>query len=129
MQFWLECTICMGIHWGNGTGLTITCTCTAHWLMLAVQNFASLGQSIKIYCIAGKIHGVQFRGWSMFTIFVDMGTHTHTYVSYNQAYFTDLNFAVGRPSMKTVKIRPLKNFPLYGSNQDLTTPIQSFDHS
>ena len=71
--------------------------------------------------ISRMVYVYHFRGYGH--------SHPYVHVSYNQAYFTDSNFAVGRPSMKTVKIRPLENFPLYGSNQDLTTPIQSFDHS
>ena len=46
--------------------------------------------------------------------FVDLCTHAHC-VLYNQAYFTGLMFAVRRSSVKTAKIGPLENFPLYSS--------------
>ena len=47
-------------------------------------------------------------------IFVDLRTHAHC-VLYNQAYFAGLIFMVRQLSVKTAKIGPLKNFPLYGS--------------
>ena len=70
------------------------------------------------YRIAGNFRGVQF-SWMvnvyyfMGLIFVDGCTHAH-YVLYNQAYFMGLIFTVCRLSVKTAKIGPLENFPLYG---------------
>ena len=46
--------------------------------------------------------------------FVDAFTHAH-YVLYNQAYLAVLNFVVRQSSAKTVKIRSLEYFLLYGS--------------
>ena len=45
-------------------------------------------------------------------IFAVVRAHAH-YVQYNRAYFAGLIFAVSRSSIKTTKIEPLKNFPLY----------------
>ena len=77
--------------------------------MLAVQNFAFLGQSIKIYCIAEKIHGIQFRGWSMFTIFVDMGTHTHMYMYHTIKLISQIQISrLGDHPWKLWKLGPSK---------------------
>ena len=46
-------------------------------------------------------------------IFVGTRTYVH-YVLYNRTYFTGQIFVVRQSSEKTVKIGPLKNFPLYG---------------
>ena len=63
---------------------------------------------LKIFC------GVQFCGWSIFTISrVNLRAHAH-YALYKRAFLTGFIFAVRRSSAKTVKIGPLENFPLYG---------------
>ena len=48
--------------------------------------------------------------------FTGMRTHTH-YVLYSLAYFVGLTFTVRQSSVKTVKIGPLENFPLYGNQK------------
>ena len=57
-----------------------------------------------------------FRGWSIFPIMWVQFSQTRAlahYVLYNQADFADLIFVVRRSSMKTGKIGPFENFPLY----------------
>ena len=44
--------------------------------------------------------------------FTDVCTHAHC-IQYNQAYFAVL---IRQSSVKTAKIRPLENFPLYGEH-------------
>ena len=49
-------------------------------------------------------------------IFADVRDHAH-YTLYNRSYFAGLIFAVSRSSVKTAKIGPLQNFPLYGMQE------------
>ena len=48
------------------------------------------------------------------SVFVDAHDHAIT-AMYKRAYFVGLSFAVHESTVKTVKIGPLENFPLYGS--------------
>jgi hypothetical protein len=50
-----------------------------------------------------------FRG----LIFVDAGDHAH-YTLYNRTDFVGLSFTDSHLSVKTTRIRPHENFPLYG---------------
>ena len=55
--------------------------------------------------------GSNFRG----LIFADACTHAH-YTLYNCAYFAGLIFADSSLSVKTAKIGPHENFPLYSNH-------------
>ena len=71
-----------------------------------------------MYCKAGNFCGVQFSQMvdlHYFTglIFADALIYTHC-VLYIRAYFAGLIFVVRRLSVKTAKIGPHENFPLYG---------------
>ena len=70
------------------------------------------------YRIAGNFRGVQFLRMASLQsfrglIFADARHHAH-YTLYNRTYFAGLIFADSRLSVKTTKIGPLENFPLYG---------------
>ena len=74
--------------------------------------------AIILYCIAGNFRGVQFSRKANLQsfrglIFMDARTHAH-YTLYNRAYFAGLIFADSSLSVKTAKIKPYENFPLYG---------------
>ena len=67
------------------------------------------------YLVAGKFQGVQFSWMGNLvtfrgSIFADVQDHA----IYKHAYFTGLIFALHESTMKTVKIGPRENFPLYG---------------
>ena len=65
------------------------------------------------YHIAGNFHGRSIFTTFAGLIFVDACSHAH-YVLYSRAYFAGLICTVRRSSVKTAKIGPLENFPLYG---------------
>ncbi len=69
--------------------------------------------------MAGKFRGVQFSQMASLQsfrnlIFADAGDHAH-YTLYKHTYFVGQIFVGSRLSMKTEKIGPHENFPLYGS--------------
>jgi hypothetical protein len=70
------------------------------------------------YRTAENFRGVQFSRIASLQsfrglIFADAGDHAH-YTLYNRTYFAGLIFADSHLSVKTTKIRPHENFPLYG---------------
>ena len=80
-----------------------------------MTNFMAMAHDQPVYRIAGNFRGFQFsRVGDLYhftgLIFADVHDHAH-YTLYNLSYFTGLIFAV---SLKTAKIGPLENFPLYG---------------
>ena len=70
--------------------------------------------TLSVYHIAGNFRGIQFHGWSIFTIFaglifVDARTHAHyVHVPYNWAYFAGLILWLGSNPRKQRKLDPSK---------------------
>ncbi len=72
------------------------------------------------YRIAGNFRGVQFSQMANLQgfcslIFADTCDHAH-YTLHNRTYFAGLLFVDSCLSVKTAKIRPYENFPLYGKH-------------
>ena len=82
-----------------------------------LENFLLYGIHSN-YCIAGNFCGVQFsRMVDLYNLWVNFREceHSHPLCTVQSSFFAGLIFVVRRSSMKTAKIGPLENFPLYGT--------------